>query len=121
MINLGITQPRTTDVLKQISQFLMEFPEIIWRIQIWVQPLIPHHRIYIPIALSYWRGDDMTEITFKVKKPHGWDWLKDDYFKSFEKDEELRDRISELVFQFIRERIKASEKGEGEEPGEEPT
>ena len=65
----------------------------------------------------------MTEISFKVKKPHDWDWLKDDYFKRFEKDDELRDRISGLVYQFIRERIKASEKGEGEEekPEEEST
>ncbi len=63
----------------------------------------------------------MVEITFKVKKHHGWDWLKDDYFKRFEKDDELRDRVSGLVYQFIRERIGASEKGEEEKPGEEPT
>lgn len=65
----------------------------------------------------------MAEIAFKVRKPHGWNWLKDDYFKRFEKDDELRDRVSELVYQFIRERIEASKKEEGEEekPGEEPT
>lgn len=65
----------------------------------------------------------MAEISFKVRKPHGWDWLKDDFFKRFEKDDELRDRVSELVYQFIRERIEASKKEEGEEekPGEEPT
>lgn len=65
----------------------------------------------------------MAEILFKVRKPHGWDWLKDDYFKRFEKDDELRDRVTELVYQFIREHIETSEKGEGEEekPGEEPT
>ena len=65
----------------------------------------------------------MAEISFKVRKPHGWGWLKDDYFKHFEKDDELRDRVSELVYQFIRERIEVLEKGEGEaeKPGEEPT
>jgi len=65
----------------------------------------------------------MAEISFKVRKPHGWDWLKDDFFKHFEKDDELRDRVAELVYQFIRERIEASKKEEGEEekPGEEPT
>ncbi len=71
----------------------------------------------------------MVEIKLKVKKPHDWDWLKDDYFKRFEKDDELRDRVSGLVYQFIRERIKASEKEEVEEekpvkeekPEEEPT
>ncbi|GAI12419.1 unnamed protein product, partial [marine sediment metagenome] len=54
----------------------------------------------------------MAEITFKVRKPHGWNWLKDDYFKRFEKDDELRDRVSELVYQFIRERIETAEKEE---------
>jgi len=66
-------------------------------------------------------GDDIAEITFKVRKPHGWNWLKDDYFKRFEKDDELRDRVSELVYQFIRERIETAEKEEEEKPGEEPT
>jgi len=56
-----------------------------------------------------------------VRKPHGWNWLKDDYFKRFEKDDELRDRVSELVYQFIRERIETAEKEEEEKPGEEPT
>jgi len=71
----------------------------------------------------------MAEIKFKVKKPHDWNWLKDDYFKRFEKDDELRDRVTELVYQFIRERIETSEKEEEEEeegeeeekPGEETT
>lgn len=65
----------------------------------------------------------MAEISFKVRKPHGWDWLKDDYFKRFEKDDELRDRVTELVYRFIRERIEAAKKEEREEekPGEEPT
>lgn len=65
----------------------------------------------------------MAEITFKVKKPHGWEWLKDDYFKHFEKDDELRDRVSKLVYQYMRQQIKASEEGEEgpkEEPGEGP-
>ena len=59
----------------------------------------------------------------KVKKPQDWDWLRDDYFKRFEKDDGLRDQVSRLVYQFIRERIEASEKGEAgkEKPEEEPT
>lgn len=68
----------------------------------------------------------MTEITFKVKKPDDWDWLKDDYFKRFEKDQELRDKITKLVRQYIRSTIKEAEEepeAEGEEleeaPGEE--
>ena len=70
--------------------------------------LPPHHRIYIAVFINY-RGDDVTEITFKVKKPHGWEWLKDDYFKRFEKDDELRDRVSKLVYHYMRQQIKTSE------------
>ena len=57
----------------------------------------------------------MVEITFKVKKPDSWGWLKDDYFKRFEKDQELRERVSKLVRQYIRDTIKEPEEEQEEE------
>ncbi len=60
----------------------------------------------------------MAEITFKVRKPDGWGWLKDDYFKRFEKDQELRDKVSKLVREYIRGTLKEEEEPEEEEEEE---
>ncbi|RLG56608.1 MAG: hypothetical protein DRN83_03650 [Hadesarchaea archaeon] len=61
----------------------------------------------------------MVEITFKIKKPDNWGWLKDDYFKRFEKDQELRDRVSKLVRNYIRDTIRESEEETNEKLEEE--